>query len=386
VGDWKDETGRTYGEFMDSRSFGYNKYLNEIQQAGTVYNKELDNFWNQYNDDMNRYGIKKEDVVNTYAEMMARYGEEKVDIQNVYNELMNRYGTNVTNIQNMYGEKMNRYGEEKSDIRNVYNELMNRYDTNLSNIWDVYGASVDQVNAYNQNTDAGYRNALGQAEMLNSDTWNRYNSEMSQYGQNLQNIWTDVDYQNSLVDQQRGDLSTAQKEARTLAEIYFAQGQMPPEDILQAAGIDAETAKLLIAQMTPMTGGPTGGSSGGSRGTGSSNLKSMTQTGWDALQAAFDTGGREALLAEADKQRMQGYDPGPALDWFDKYKIPSWEAEQVQSQQLNTAQANYDKIREAQMGAEKYAVQAPVSTPLPGSLKLTLPPPVIDPYKKKLGR
>jgi len=441
VGDWKDETGRTYGEFKDSRTFGYNKYLNEIQQAGTVYNKELDNFWNQYNDDMNRYGIKKEDVVNTYAEMMARYGEEKVDIQNVYNELMNRYGKNVTNIQNMYGENMDRYDTQKQDVYDLYgvdmdaygnkrNDVLDTYsaanttysnqrqgildtygagldaydlgasqvkdkydaevdayDTNLSNIWDVYGANVDQVNAYNQNTDAGYRNALGQAETLNSDTWNRYNSGMSQYNQSLQNIWNEVDYQNSLVDQERGDLSAAQGEARTLAEVYFAQGQMPPEDILQAAGIDAETAKLLMAQMTPMTGGSTGGSSGGSRGTGSSNLKSMTQVGWDALQAAFDTGGREALLAEADKQRMQGYDPGPALDWYDKYKISAWEAGQVQKQQLNQAQANYDKIKAAQMEAEKYAVQKPpVSATLPGSLKLTVPPPIIDPYKKKLGR
>lgn len=288
VGDWKDETSRTYGEFMDSRSFGYNKYLNEIQQAGTVYNKELDNFWNQYNDDMNRYGIKKEDVMNTYAQMMARYGEDKVDIQN------------------------------------VYNELMNRYDTNLSNIWDVYGANVDQVNAYNQNTDLGYRNALGQAEMLNSDTWNRYNSEMSQYSQSLQNIWNDIDYQNSLVDQQRGDLSAAQKEARTLAEVYFAKGKMPPEDILQAAGIDAETAKLLIAQGTPMTGG----SSGGSRGGGSSNLKKLTDDGWSSLQAAFDAGGPDALLAEAERLRKLGYDPGPALDQIERDSLPAWEANQ----------------------------------------------------------
>lgn len=253
VGDWKDETGRTYGEFMDSRSFGYNKYLNEIQQAGTVYNKELDNFWNQYNDDMNRYGIKKEDVVNTYAEMMARYGEEKVDIQNVYSELMNRYG----NMRN--------------DVLDTFSAANTTYSNQRQGVLDTYGAGLD---AYDRGVSK---------------------------------------------------VSAAQGDARTLAEVYFAQGQMPPEDILQAAGIDAETAKLLIAQRTPMTGGSTGGSSGGSRGGG---LKKLTDDGWSSMQAAFDAGGPDALLAEAERLRKLGYDPGPALDKIERDSLPAWEINQ----------------------------------------------------------
>lgn len=289
VGDWKDETGRTYGEFKDSRTFGYNKYLNEIQQAGTVYNKELDNFWNQYNDDMNRYGIKKEDVVNTYAEMMARYGEEKVDIQNVYNELMNRYGTNVTNIQNMYGANMNRYDTQKQDVYDLYNVDMDAYGNMRNDVLDTYSAA-------------------------NTTYSNQRQGVLDTYGAGL-----------DAYDRGVSKVSATQGEARTLAEVYFAQGQMPPEDILQAAGLDAETAKLLMAQRTPMTGGSTGGSSGGSRGGG---LKKLTDDGWSSMQAAFDAGGPDALLAEAERLRKLGYDPGPALDQIERDSLPAWEKNQ----------------------------------------------------------
>lgn len=277
VGDWKDETSRTYGEFMDSRSFGYNKYLNEIQQAGTVYNKELDNFWNQYNDDMNRYGIKKEDVMNTYAEMMARYGEDKVDIQN------------------------------------VYNELMNRYDTNLSNIWDVYGANVDQAKWQTQFNYGQQQDALAQ------QNW----QEQFQYGKE-QDALSQQNW-----DKQFGyGVETDEKQqAYQLAMTLLQSGKMPTDQMLETAGIDKETAGMLRAMMSGSLAGTVGGGST-SRSSNGGSGKKLTAAAWDAIQAAGETGGKDAMFKEAAKYEAMGYNVQPVIDWSGTYLKPQWDADQ----------------------------------------------------------
>lgn len=141
-------------------------------------------------------------------------------------------------------EAYDRYRDQRADTYNQFNTLQAADQVDYGRYRDAY-ADWENERAYQ--TDM-YNNLYNREYGEFSDDWNR-NMQQNQFD------WDQATYN--------------QKVNQDYALAILANGQMPSDDMLAAAGLSKEDAMLLMAQL----GVDAGGSGGGGGGRGSSGKK-----------------------------------------------------------------------------------------------------------------
>lgn len=206
--------GNSYAQLAGNQA--YDQYLTQLYDRGLELR---DRAYQQFTDDQNR--------------LFEQYGL----LNDAENTAYNRYRDTVGDWNNERGYLADMYNNERNIDYNLYRDLMNDWMANRD-------YSTNQYNQLSQQDYNRYADARDFAE------------QQYQYDTNLKE---NIRQFNESLDWDK--MSTQQKYAADWAMQILANGQMPSEEMLRDAGLSAEDAQKLMAQIEEAVGG-TGGRSG----------------------------------------------------------------------------------------------------------------------------
>ena len=204
-----------------------------------------DVLYNQYKDQYTQQGKKAmQDTMGQAAAMTGGYGNSYAQMagQQTYQDYLAQLNNIVPEIYQM---ALNQYNQEGADLQNKLSLTQGLEDSE-------YGKYRDTVSDWN--TERGY---------ASDEYWNQYNADYSNYA-NMLNYW------NTLAQQENAQYNTDRQMAYTQAMSILQSGKMPSTDLLNAAGISASDAKLLMKKSS------SGGGGGSKKSSGSDAPKTET--------------------------------------------------------------------------------------------------------------
>ena len=256
------------------------------QGYSSKYGAQLDSILQQItNPEKFQYSFDQDNLFQSYRDMYTQQGKQaSLDAQGQAAGLTGGYGNSYG--QNVGTQAYQQYlGQLMDKGLDMYDRAYQRWQGDLANKKDAYGylSSADQ-------TEYGrYRDDVGDWQNLRDYYTNRYDAErnfdFSQYQDNRdfwiglaqvenQDYRSDQDrqeairqYEKNFAEQQRQydqnfsyqKMSDEQKYAYNYVTAILANGQMPSEELLAAAGLTMEDAQKMMAQAT---GGGAGGGGG----------------------------------------------------------------------------------------------------------------------------
>ena len=259
---------------------------NKPQSYQSKYGSALDGILQQIqNPQQFKYEFNGDELFKYYADLYTQKGKQaSADAMGQAAALTggygNSYGQQVANqaydqyLLSLYDKGMElrdkayqQYQDQRGDLYNQYNVLQGADATDYDRYRDTVGDWEKNRDYYTdyanneRNFDYGqYRDTVGDWENERDYYTNRYDTERNfDYGQytDQRNFDEQVRQFNENLNWER--MSSEQKYAAEYAMQILAMGQMPSEDLLMAAGLSAEDAQKMMAQLT--TGG-SGGRSG----------------------------------------------------------------------------------------------------------------------------
>lgn len=185
--------------------------------------------------------------------------------QGAQNDRYNQLSALLNMEQNAYGK----YRDEVADWQNERNFAANRYDTEEDRGYNRYINDLNYWTGLAQVENADYRDEQARQEAIR-----QYNQDydMRQQQFDWQKAVDQRDYDRNVLESDRAynenvrqfeeslnwdKMSAEQKYNMQLALAILEQGKMPSEEMLAAAGISAEDAQLLMAQIAQGGGGGT---------------------------------------------------------------------------------------------------------------------------------
>ena len=292
-------------------------YQNQLQQIqankpqgyNSKYGAALDNILQQIQNPKEfKYEFNGDEMFKQYADLYTQKGRQaSMDAMGQAAALTGGYGNSYAQqvgqqaydqyLLNLYDKGMElqdaayqKYLNDRNDLYNQYSTLgqqdqvdYGRYRDTVGDWENERGYYTDQMNN-ERNFDYGqYRDQVSDYNNYLDYYTNQYNNEYNRDYANFtdQRAYDEQvrQYDTSLAEQQRqfdaeinekvrefdeslnwDKMSTQQKYAAEYAMQILANGQMPSEQLLQEAGLSAEDAAKMIAQLVEVGGG--GGSPG----------------------------------------------------------------------------------------------------------------------------
>ena len=185
-------------------------------------------------------------------------------------------------------EAYQRHQDDRADLYNRYNTMQAADQTDYGRYRDAYS---DWENERAYQTDQ-YYNLYNQDYGAWSDDWNR-NMQQNQFD------WDQAQYN--------------QKVNQDYALAILANGQMPSDDMLAAAGLSKEDAMLLMAQLGVDAGGSGGG--GGGRGSSGKQQDAGTMDADSKLKNPNTQSKDKNGSSSSDKTKTMTSD-GQKAQWF----------------------------------------------------------------------
>lgn len=208
--------GNSYAQQVGNQA--YDNYLTQLYDRGMeLYDKAYQKYLDDQNRIFNQYGL----------------------LNDAENTAYNRYRDTVGDWNNERGYLADMYNNERNIDYNLYRDLMNDWK-------DSRNFAADQYNQLSQQDYNRYADARDFAE------------QQYQYDTNLKE---NIRQFNESLDWDK--MSTQQKYAADWAMQILANGQMPTAEMLRDAGLSAEDAQKLMAQIETAIGGGTDGSNKG---------------------------------------------------------------------------------------------------------------------------
>ena len=303
-----------YDRGMDLRDRAYQQYQDQLGNQKDAYQlmaQAEDTNYGRYRDTVG-------DWMNERA-----YATERADVERDfdYNQYMNdlQYWTGLAQIENA---AYNTEAERQEAIRQYnqdFAEKQRQYDTSMAE--QIRQADLDEAYrrdtlGWQQETDARdyaervrqYDTSLAeqqrQADMDNAYRYNALAQDQAQF-----DATTKLNYDKLAQDQAQFEASLSQDEKqdyRRYAVEYvssiLANGQIPSNELLVAAGLSWEDAQKLVAQVAPA-----GGYNPGTTGTGITPQQAA-EANWNQFKDnyfAADEAERERQRAEATAKNTQ---------------------------------------------------------------------------------
>ena len=239
------------------------------------YQPQLDSIMQQITNPQEfKYNFNDDELFKYYADLYTQKGKQaSMDAMGQAAALTGGYG-------NSYAQSAGQQAYQQY-LLGLYDKGMDMRDRAYQQFQDKRADTYNQYNVLNaaENQDYGrYRDTVSDWENERDYATNRYDTEYDRdYGLfsddwNRQFSQDQADWDRYVSER---DYTTAQQQynqgvAQDYALAILANGQMPSDDMLAAAGLTRDDAMKLMAQLEA-GGGSGGGGGGGGRGSGSGN-------------------------------------------------------------------------------------------------------------------
>jgi hypothetical protein len=231
------------------------------------------------------------DAMGQAAALTGGYGNSYA--QQVGNQAYDQY------ILSLYDKGLDMRDRAYQQYQDQRADLYNQYGTLSSQDQIDYGRYSDDYNRWLQDLDY-YTN------MYNTESdrdYTRY-ADQRDYDENVRQFNESMDWEK---------MSSDQKYAAEYCMSIVANGQMPSEDLLRAAGLSADDAQKMMAQLT--TGGGGGGGRKKKSNTTEITPQQKAEQQWEATKNNWIANYQaevQRLQAEREEENRKKAAKGPA--------------------------------------------------------------------------
>ena len=235
--------GNSYAQQVGNQA--YDQYLTQLYDRGMeLRDKAYEQWLNEQQDLYNKYGLLNTAEQNDYN----RYRDTVGDWRDERSYLADLYNTERNYDYNQYRDQMSDWMANRNYAADLYNTERN-YDYNkYRDLMSDWMTNRDYAtNQYNQLSNVDYSRYADARDFAEQQY--QYDTSMNE---NVRQFNESLDWDK---------MSTEQKYNAEYAMQILANGEMPSEEILKAAGLSAEDAQKMIAKLNN-NGSGTGGSGG----------------------------------------------------------------------------------------------------------------------------
>ena len=307
MADWEREADRAQNAYESERNFDYNAYADALQNAMKIGQMETEGY-RADQDEAFRQAQLAEQIRATAADEDYRNRtldwNMETDARD-YAEAVRRADADENYRQQQFNEQVRQNDLDEAYRQNAFNEQVRQANLDEAYRQQTFGEQVRQ-----NDLDEAYRQQAFGEQVRQANLDEQYRRDSLAQNQAQFEATTNLDWA-QLAEKQReydAGLSEEQRQYNTKNAIamctdILANGQIPSNDLLIAAGLSYEDAQKLIA-----TVGGSGGT-GGTKLTAAQQLATMQGVTTGAYGSTGLTGGLGAIagnyeqLAETAEQK-----------------------------------------------------------------------------------
>ena len=265
---YQQNLGQLYDRGMElyDRAYQRNRDLNsDLKDAYSMLSSADDTAYGRYRDTLGDWKDERDYLANRYdTEEERAYARHKDDLN---------YWTQLAQVENAdYRSEQERqeairqfnaeYDEKQRQFNENLAEQQRQYDTDNAYRYDVfnYGKESDAADNLFRQQQFEYQqeqDKLAQDNWLKNFDWQTYQDqrdfEYKAQQDAADNLYRQQQFEESIRQFNAGldfdKMTNDQKYAASWVEQMLANGQMPSEEMLKAAGLSAEDAQKLMAQV-----------------------------------------------------------------------------------------------------------------------------------------